>query len=114
MINATSDNVITLTQAAKICPKVDGKRPSTVTIWRWATKGVRGVMLEHVRVGRRIVTTEEAINTFFRDLSTVPAVKRVPLAKRPQEPTEKQREREISKARARLIARGMLPKETVH
>lgn len=114
MINATSDKIVTFTEAAKICPTLNGKRPSTVTIWRWATKGVRGVRLEHVRVGRRMVTTEEAINTFFRDLSSVPAVERAPLTNRPQKSTEKQRERELSKTMSSLIARRMLLKETEH
>lgn len=114
MISATTEKVITFAEAAKICPQIDGKRPSTVTIWRWATKGVRGVRLEHVRVGRRMVTTEEAINTFFRDLSSVPAVERAPLTNRPQKSTEKQRERQLSKTKSSLIASGMMPKETAH
>ena len=35
------------------------------TVWRWIQKGVRGVRLEHIRVGRRILTSDEAVERFF-------------------------------------------------
>lgn len=114
MIDAFNDKLLTMTEAAKQCPKVRGKRPSNVTLWRWATKGQRGVKLEHVRVGRNMLTTEAAMTAFFRALANAPAVEREPLPKGPIQQTEKQRDREIAKAKARLIARGMLPKETEH
>ena len=114
MIDAFNDKLLTMTEAAKQCPKVRGKRPSTVTMWRWATKGQRGVKLEHVRVGRNMLTTEVALNVFFNGVANAPAVEREPLPQRPIQQTEKQRDREIAKAKASLIARGMLPKETEH
>jgi hypothetical protein len=48
---------------------------SPVTVWRWATKGVRAqdgsrVFLEHRRIGsRRLVTSAEAIDRFARALA---------------------------------------------
>lgn len=122
MINATTDRLLTLTEAAKICPKVGGKRLSTVTMWRWTMEGLAGVRLEHARVGRCVFTTEEALNRFFRDVANARVEQGVPKssalagtrASQPQKSTEKQREREIATAKARLIARGMLPKETEH
>jgi hypothetical protein len=54
------------------------------------------------------------MTAFFRALATAPAVEREPLPKRRIQQSEKQRDREIAKAKARLIARGVLPKETEH
>ena len=120
MINATTDRLITLTEAAKICPKVNGKRLSTVTMWRWTMKGVAGVRLEHTRIGRCVFTTEEALNRFCRDVASARVEQGAPKssalagarASQPQKSAVKQRERQISQARARMTARGMLPKET--
>jgi hypothetical protein len=122
MINVTTDRLLTLTEAANICPKVNGKRRSTVSMWRWTMKGVAGVRLEHARIGRCVFTTEEALNRFCRDVasaqveqgaskSSAPAGAR---ASQPQKSAVKQRERQISQARARMIARGMLQEETGH
>lgn len=55
-----SEGLITLSEAAKRLP---GK-PSLPTLWRWCAKGVRGVRLAHLRLGRRIFTTVEALNEF--------------------------------------------------
>lgn len=112
MIEALSDELLTMAEAAKTCPKIGGKRRSTVTLWRWATKGIKGVKLEHVQIGRDIRTTEAALNAFFRDVANAPAEERGVLRNRPTQSAEKRRVREIANAKARLIARGMLPKET--
>ncbi|MBL7133073.1 MAG: hypothetical protein ISS78_03160 [Phycisphaerae bacterium] len=47
----TDEELITLTEAAKCVPKVDGKKPAVCTLWRWCRIGLRGVLLEYVRVG---------------------------------------------------------------
>ena len=57
---------ITLANAAKRCPG----RPSANAVWRWCRTGIRSrtglvVRLEHIRVGGRIFTTEDALNRFF-------------------------------------------------
>ena len=51
-IIGSDEELITLTEAAKHLPKVDGKKVSICTLWRWCRKGMRGVFLEYVRVGR--------------------------------------------------------------
>lgn len=96
---------LSLSQAAKAVPKIDGKRPATSTIFRWMKDGIRGVRLEHWRIGRRIVTTEAALAEFFKATAEAPA------RNTPREPrttrTPKQRERDIDAAMARLEARGL-------
>jgi hypothetical protein len=61
---------ITLTQATKLCPT----RPHTATIWRWCRKGVKTrsgerIRLEHVRMGGRVLTTEENMLRFFKEVA---------------------------------------------
>lgn len=63
------EELITLTEAAKHLPKVDGKKVAICTLWRWCRLGLRGVFLEYVRVGRRICTTREALLRFFSELA---------------------------------------------
>lgn len=43
------------------------------TVWRWATRGVRGVVLESFRIGGRRFTTEEAFVRFTSALSSASA-----------------------------------------
>lgn len=61
----TTEGLITLSEAAQILPKINGKRPSTVTLHRWATAGLRGVKLESSKIGGRRVTSPEALDAFI-------------------------------------------------
>lgn len=48
----SSDEFITLTEASKLLPD----RPSIATLWRWATKGRRGIKLKHIWSTKRFTT----------------------------------------------------------
>lgn len=61
--------LITLAEAARRLPKIDGRKICACTLWRWCRKGLRGVRLEYVRVGRKICLTHEALLRFFAELS---------------------------------------------
>jgi hypothetical protein len=63
------EELITLTQAAKCLPRIDGRKVSVCTLWRWCRKGLRGVFLRYVRVGRRVCTTQTALLQFFTALA---------------------------------------------
>ena len=63
------EELITLTQAAGLLPRIDGKKVSVCTLWRWCRTGLRGVFLQYVRVGRRICTTQSALLRFFTALA---------------------------------------------
>jgi hypothetical protein len=53
---------LTLAEAAKAFPR----KVSLASIWRWSTRGVRGVFLRTVVVGgRRYVPGSDAINEFI-------------------------------------------------
>ena len=63
------ETVLTLPEAAAVIPTQNGKKPSVSTIWRWCRKGLRGVQLEYLRCGRRILTSREALDRFFLALA---------------------------------------------
>lgn len=60
---------LTLDQAREHFPAIEGRRPTRETIRKWARRGIHGVKLETVQVGRRIVVTPEAIAEFQRRLN---------------------------------------------
>lgn len=109
MISLRDEPLLSLTEAANTIPQIDGKRPHPSTIFRWMTDGVRGgIRLEFIRLGRRICTTEGAINRFINALADAP----------PPEPTQKaspirrgrseaQRTVDLEAAKAELRTRGM-------
>lgn len=68
----TSD-LLTLSQAAKQLPRVNGRKVHTSTLWRWCRRGCKGVKLQYYRIGRTIMTTETALQQFFTTLAEVDA-----------------------------------------
>ena len=58
---------IPLNEAAGIFP---GKRVHVSTLHRWTLKGVNGVKLETIQVGKRRFVTKEAIDQFLAELNT--------------------------------------------
>jgi hypothetical protein len=106
MIDMNNEELLSLVEATKTIPPIDGKRPHASSLWRWASKGVRGVKLEHLRVGRRVVTTREALQRFFQAVAEAPKPERPPLRRKLRGRTEKQRDRDIERAKENLRARG--------
>jgi hypothetical protein len=107
-INIENEKLITLTEATKLLPLVNGKRIHVSTLWRWCRKGSRGIALEFLRVGSKIVTSYEALQRFSIALAELddrqpglPAYKPGCLHNRPR--SEQKRQREIEKARAILV-----------
>lgn len=63
---AGADEQISLAAAAELPElRVDGHPRDRVSLWRWATRGVRGVVLETNQVGDRLCTTRAAIKRFL-------------------------------------------------
>ena len=109
---APGQPLLTLAEAARRLPRINGKKVCVSTIWRWCRRGLRGVSLEHVRVGRKICTTHEALMVFFARLSELD--KRIPpdttsqprvLRRRPI--TSRQRQRALAEADAILGRAGI-------
>lgn len=61
MIDPQNERLFPLTDAAKEVPH----RPNVTTLWRWQTRGIRGVKLETLLVGGRRMTSREALSRFF-------------------------------------------------
>jgi hypothetical protein len=54
-------------------PRPNGRRLHFSTIWRWATRGVRGgIRLATVRIGGATYTSREAIQRFADELADAP------------------------------------------
>jgi hypothetical protein len=74
-ININTESVITLAQAAALLPHLRrGKPPHVASLYRWATRGLRGVRLETLRVGGTVCTSKEALQRFFQALNATASV----------------------------------------
>jgi hypothetical protein len=70
MNDLLTETIVYLGPATKFFPRDErGRAPSSSTLWRWRTRGIRGVRLETARLGGRVVTSVEAIRRFMRRLS---------------------------------------------
>lgn len=65
MIDLATEQLLTFSQAAARLPS-DGSRGivDVSTVRRWATRGVRGVQLEAIRIGGMRYTSVEALRRF--------------------------------------------------
>ena len=70
MIDPTTEEIISVSAAGRYCA-CDGRSPSPVTLWRWATKGCgkNHVRLETIRIGGRTCTSREALQRFLEALN---------------------------------------------
>jgi hypothetical protein len=119
-IDSKQEALITLTEATKLLPRVNGKRVHISTLWRWCRRGLKGISLEYLRCGAKIVTSHEAMNRFFTALAQLDEnrlqasiYKPARLKNRPRSDTARQRDIENANAilvRAKIIQTA--PRET--
>jgi len=73
-INVLTEQTITLSQAARLLPRLRGDRTVHVsTLYRWIKRGIRGVRLEAAKIGRTSVTSREAIQRFVDRITAAPS-----------------------------------------
>ena len=80
-----SDQLVRLSQAAKIVERITGERPHAGTIYRWASSGIRGERLKIAYAGGFKRTSEDWIRDFFNRVSHaagIPNPRRVSASKR--------------------------------
>jgi len=111
-IDITTEQIVSLTEATKILPKVNGKRPAISTLWRWCRKGLGGVQLEYIRMGRNIATSQEALNRFFIALAEADETPAclgadTPRSRPEREPTPAERQREREETHRFLVEAGI-------
>jgi len=70
-LDFAKEQAITLAEVPQHVPKRRGKKVHYSTVYRWATKGARGRLLESVLIGGLRYTTVEAVGRF---LAAKPAV----------------------------------------
>jgi len=61
MLNGDQNELITMAEAARLLPG----RPSVVSLWRWRLRGIAGVKLRFVTVGRKPLVTREWLREFI-------------------------------------------------
>lgn len=65
-IDAARESVLSFGEAARYVGKLKGaKAVAFQTLFRWATKGCRGVVLESICIGGTRCTSKEALQRFF-------------------------------------------------
>ena len=106
-VNVTTEKLVTLNQAVKLLPRVGGKQIHVSTLWRWCKKGLKGINLEYIRAGSKIITSREAIQRFFDVMTQLDETQQQSFYKpkhlKKKTRSEKSRQREIENARAVLV-----------
>lgn len=100
---------LSLAQAARALPKLGGKRIHPSSLWRWCRRGVRGHRLAYLKLGGRIVVTLAGIQEFAEQLAALDDAPRhgPALSDTSKTRTDKQRQRDVTKATAELEAAGI-------
>lgn len=88
IIDVNTSGNMTLAEAARMLPRLRGKRVNTSTLWRWCRKGYSGIRLQYCRMGRTITTSEMALQKFFTELAAADSSQ---MAKSHQNPTIRKR-----------------------
>lgn len=60
-----TEDIVCLTDARKEVASLTGKRPDKATMARWVHRGVGGVKLEAVALGRQLFTSKQALTRFI-------------------------------------------------
>ncbi len=108
-IDLFSETILSLREAAKAVPSIDGRKPAYGCIWRWCHRGIRGIRLEHVKLGGKLATSKEALQRFFSkltELETSDSKGSLP-RRAAQAAHSKQRLDSISRAEQELDARNV-------
>ncbi len=70
MIDLFQETIVSLRDAAKLCPsRRRGKKPHISCLYRWTKSGCRGVRLESLQVGGTRCTSKQALRRFFEALT---------------------------------------------
>jgi hypothetical protein len=70
MIDTIAEKPYTLAQAAADLPcRRRGRKTNISTLYRWATAGCKGIVLETIQVGGTRCTSKEGLQRFFERLT---------------------------------------------
>ena len=108
-IDLNNETVGSLSEIARMLPPYQGRRLHPSTLWRWSSKGLKGVRLETLRLGGRILCSVEAVTRFAANLTELdqhPADDDPPaeVRQKAKRRTPTQRDRDVARARKELEA----------
>jgi len=70
MIDAANETLVALRDVPRCLPaRPNGKRLHISAVYRWTLRGIKGVVLESIRIGGTTYTSQEAIQRFSDRLS---------------------------------------------
>jgi hypothetical protein len=70
MLNPLTEELISLKEATQIFPRRrQGKKPSIACMYRYSTRGWRGIVLETIQAGGTRATSKEAVARFLRRMT---------------------------------------------
>jgi len=95
MIDIETEHLATLNEARMWLPTT----PDVSTLFRWCSRGVRGVRLESIQIGGRRCTSREALARFAEQLTAGTA--------EPPRRTTRQKRRAHKRAESELAAAGI-------
>lgn len=111
MIDLNNETIGSLSEIARLLPPYRGRRLHPSTLWRWSARGLKGVRLETVRFGGRILCSLEAVGRFSDRLTALdqqeadnPPPQVLQKARR-RTPT--QRDHDVARARRELKRAGI-------
>ncbi|MEN8148989.1 MAG: helix-turn-helix domain-containing protein [Planctomycetota bacterium] len=65
VVDVLGEETLTLAEAAEVLPRLRrGRKVHVSTLYRWVSRGVGGVRLEAVKLGRTLITSREALQRF--------------------------------------------------
>lgn len=95
------ERLLSFEEVAQLVHERTGRRPAFCTIARWASRGVAGIRLDTLCVGRKSFTTARSLEEFFRQVAQA-RLARGGLPRR----TPAERRRASARAAAELARRG--------
>jgi hypothetical protein len=70
MIDHQNESVFPMSEApTKLPRRRGGKKVNVATLYRWSTRGIRGVVLETIQIGGTRCTSAQALQRFFERLT---------------------------------------------
>ncbi len=106
MIDITAEHLIAPREYCEMRPPGRNGRPMHIaTAYRHIFNGVRGIKLEHVKIGSQIYTSREAVQRFIEAMTDLPRGKSPSPAKPPR--TTAARSKAFARAEAALDDLGV-------
>lgn len=110
-IDLNNETLGSLSEITRLLPPYQGRRIHPSTLWRWSSRGIRGIRLETIRLGGRILCSVEAVTRFSAKLADLDQQQAdndpLPVRQKARKRTPTQRDRDVARARRELERAGI-------